>query len=53
MSLLKKNTPGKPSKKAKQQKTAVKFSRVPQEEAILPEKFSKMDDMLKRTTFLP
>lgn len=53
MPILKKNTRRKPSKKAKQPKTAIKFTRIPLEEAVLPEKFAKMDEMLKKTTFLP
>jgi hypothetical protein len=53
MPTLKKNTRRKPSKKAKQPKMAIKFTRVPVEEVKWPEKFAKMDEMLKRTTFLP
>ena len=53
MPTLKKNTRRKPSNKAKQPKTAIKFKRVPLEEVKLPAKFAKMDEMLKRTTFLP
>ena len=53
MPTLKKNTRHKPSKKAKQPKTAIKFTRVPLEEVKEPAKFAKMNEMLKRTTFLP
>lgn len=53
MPTLKKNIHRKPSKKAKPSKTAVKFTRVPLEEAKLPKKFEQMNEMLKKTTFLP
>ena len=53
MSILKKNTRRKPSKKAKQPKTAIKFTRVPLDEVVLPEKFERMNEMLKKATFLP
>lgn len=48
----------KSSPKAKQPKTAapktsIKMKRIPLEEAVLPEKFEKMNEMLKKTTFLP
>jgi hypothetical protein len=52
MSPERKNTARK-SKKTKQPKTTIRFSRVPVEETVLPEKFSHMNEVHKKTTFLP
>ncbi len=46
-----KNTARKP-KKTKQPESTIRFSRVPVEEIVLPEKFSRMHEVHKKTTFL-
>ena len=53
MPTLKKNTQRKPSKKANQSKTTDKATRVPPREIQPPEKFERMNEMLKKATFLP
>jgi hypothetical protein len=52
MPLPKKNTTRK-SKKTKQSKTSIHFTRIPMESAVLPEKFDRMNELHKKTTFLP
>jgi hypothetical protein len=52
MSLARKNTTRK-SKKTKQPKPVIHFRRVPLEEAIVPEKFDRMNELHKKTIFLP
>lgn len=53
MPTIRKNTNHKPSGKAKQPKTVIKKTRVPVDEVVLPKKFEQMNEMLKKTTFLP
>jgi hypothetical protein len=52
MPTLKKNTRRKPSKKTNQSKTVNKATREPHKKIKEPAKFAKMNEMLKRTTFL-
>ncbi len=54
MSLTQKNHKGKTlNKKRLPESVAVTKSRVSYNAYLLPEKFKEMDEMLKKTTFLP